>query len=151
MEIIIAMTIIAILSGALLANFFTSLSKGRDSRRKQDLDLYAKSLEIYYNDHKAYPTGNEAPGQPLTDGTSIYMQKTPTDPKQGDNWLYDYDHIGATGAGYVLFACLENANDPDRHVGGYPQSNPLCSFCNTEGSASRCNYAISSPNITPIP
>ncbi|MCJ7740543.1 prepilin-type N-terminal cleavage/methylation domain-containing protein, partial [Candidatus Microgenomates bacterium] len=77
-ELIIGMAIIAIISGALWGNFFSSLSKGRDSRRKQDLESVAKALEIYYNDKKAYPTALPAFGETFVNSDNsavIYMPK----------------------------------------------------------------------------
>lgn len=139
MELIIAMSIIAILSGALLANFFTSLSKGRDSRRKQDLELISKSLELYYNDNKAYPTSFPTPGIAFqnSDNTVVYMQKVPRDPKTG----YTYTYVSLNSArSYQLYSCLENTNDSS-----YRTYTATCGGCNA------CSYGISSPDVTPGP
>lgn len=144
MEIIIAMAIFAIITGALLGNFFTSLTKGRDSRRKQDLDLTAKALELYYNDHKAYPTGSLPWGSPLSDGTTTYMQVLPKDPKApGINYYYVIDPLSA-GAYYKLYACLENKNDSAFK----DYASTSCGACGM-GTGADCTYGISSLNTTP--
>lgn len=147
MEIIIAMAIFAIVTGALLGNFFTSLTKGRDSRRKQDLDLVSKSLELYYNDHKAYPLKVSFPawGTLFWDGTTTYMQKLPEDPKKASGYSYYYDS-DATGSLYKLYGCIENTKDssPNFKSDGYTGTN--CGPCI---SGNLCTYGISSLNTTP--
>ncbi|MBI4067472.1 prepilin-type N-terminal cleavage/methylation domain-containing protein [Candidatus Gottesmanbacteria bacterium] len=149
LEIVIAMIIIAIVSGAVLGNFFSSLGKGRDSRRKQDLELIAKGLELFYNDHRAYPTSGallNAGSTFVDDKGTVYMQKVPGDPKVVSGWLYDYDLMGpVSGQGYVIYACIENKNDPKRKIDGYAGSS--CG-CNIE-STGFCNYAVSSANVSP--
>ncbi len=138
MELIIAMTIVAILAGALLSNFFSSMAKGRDSRRKQDLEQIGKALELYYNDNRAYPTSMPAAGSSLTNtgSTVIYMQKIPKDPKTG----YTYTFVApANGGNFKLYSCLENSND-DAIIPGLTVA---CGGCNP------CKYGISSSNTTP--
>ena len=136
LEIIIAMAVIAIISGALWGNFFSSLSKGRDSRRIQDLQSVAKALELYYADTKAYPTAIPSWGVPFANQTNtavIYMQKLPSDPAY-PNATYCYT---STGALYKLYANLENTGDPGVFV-----TPVLCSTV-------YYNYGISSQNTTP--
>lgn len=136
LEIIIAMAVIAIISGALWGNFFSSLSKGRDSRRKQDLQSVAKALELYYADTKAYPTALPSWGAPFANQSNtavIYMQKLPGDPAY-PNATYCYTSPGAL---YKLYANLENTGDPVVFV-----TPVLCSTV-------YYNYGISSQNTTP--
>ena len=138
-ELIIGMAIIAIISGALWGNFFSSLSKGRDSRRKQDLESVAKALEIYYNDKKAYPTALPAFGETFVNSDNsavIYMPKLPQDPAYPAS-SYCYPTI-ADGSSYKIYAKLENRSDP--------AILPTLAVC---GSYSDYNYGISSQNITP--
>lgn len=141
LELIVAMAIIAIVSGALWGNFFTSLSKGRDSRRKQDLDSIGKALELYYADNKAYPTSFPGGGTPFVhpDNSSvIYMQKIPADPAY-PNATYCYptpDSGIADGIYYKLYANLENRNDP--------KIIPTVSCSSVD-----YNYGISSANTSP--
>ena len=80
LEMLIVMTIISILTSVLWANFFSSLAKGRDSRRKQDLEAISRALELYYNDNKAYPTAIPGPATPFVhpeDSSVIYMSNIP--------------------------------------------------------------------------
>jgi general secretion pathway protein G len=110
LELIVAMAILAIITTALWGNFFSALYKGRDSRRKQDLESVTRALELYYHDNKAYPTALPSLGTPFvhpTNGAVIYMEKLPLDPASSGLYCYNSD-----GKSYKLFANLENTEDP---------------------------------------
>ncbi len=135
-ELIVAMSIIAIVSGALWGNFFSSVIKGRDSRRKQDLDSIARALELYYTDMKAYPTGLPPWGTSFTNPNNtsvIYMQKLPNDPMSP---TYSYCYV-SDGSYYKLYANLQNTSDPKL----------LPALVSCQGV--NYNYGISSPNTSP--
>lgn len=137
LELIISMAIIAILSAALWGNFFTSIAKGRDARRKQDLESVAKALELYYYDNKLYPTSLPGPATPFINPNNsavIYMQRIPADPSYPSS-SYCYPTL-ADGSYFKLYANLENRNDP--------KIIPTVSC----GSVNY-NYGISSSNTTP--
>lgn len=137
LELIIAMAIVAILSGALWGNFFTSITKGRDSRRKQDLDTIAKALELYYTDNRAYPTAFPGVGTPFVNPNNaqvVYLQKTPSDPAY-PNATYCYPTIAA-GTFFKMYANLENTSDP--------KIIPTISC-----GGVNYNYGVSSANTTP--
>lgn len=150
-EVLIVIAILGIVAGSILGNFFTSLGKGRDSRRKQDLELVGKSLELYYNDHKAYPTGDPLSwGNQFTDGTTVYMQQLPTDPKSPSysyNYVYDPNPPAGGGSGYKLYACLENKNDSSKNYKATGYAGSTCANCVMPGNL--CSYGIASFNTTP--
>ncbi|MBM3282804.1 prepilin-type N-terminal cleavage/methylation domain-containing protein [Candidatus Gottesmanbacteria bacterium] len=140
-ELLVVLTIIGILAATVWGNFSTSLVKGRDSRRKQDLESVAKALELYYNDNKSYPNPtNPLPSWSLpfahpTRSSVIYMQKLPVDPGYpGASYCYNSDDYGSY---YKLYADLENTRDQ--------------SIFSTEIQCGNrwYNYGISSPNVTP--
>lgn len=138
-EIIIVMALIAILSTALWGNFFSSINKGRDSRRKQDLDAISKAVELYYNDSKSYPLPTMIVwGSAFTNpnnSTVVYMPKIPSDPTSpSSSYCYDSD-----GSYYKIYANLENKEDP--------KIIPTVTCAPTPGV--NFNYGISSPNTTP--
>ena len=141
-ELLVVMGILSILAGVLWSNFNTTFAKGRDSKRKQDLSLVGRSLELYYNDNRRYPnptTPLPAWGQPFSHPTKlsvIYMQKLPTDPG-GSSYCYDSDD---TGTFYKIYAQLENQNDVQVLTTPMP--------CPTDG-ATEYNYGITSPNVAP--
>ncbi len=138
-ELIVVMAILAILAGALWGNFFSSITKGRDSRRKQDLESVTKALELYFNDNKAYPTALPAAATPFlhpSDQNVVYMQRLPQDPSYpGADYCYMSD-----GTYYKYYAKLENLSDPK--IFTTPVACPL-------GGVPGYNYGISSPNTTP--
>lgn len=137
-ELLVAMAIIAVIAGAAWGNFFNSLAKGRDARRKDNLMAVAKSLELYYNDTKRYPPELPAPGTALVnsdDPSVIYMQKVPSDPGYPDaQYCYMTD---GNGSFYKLYANLENRDDKSL----------LASPVNC--SSEDYNYGIASSNVEP--
>ncbi|MBI3379585.1 prepilin-type N-terminal cleavage/methylation domain-containing protein [Candidatus Gottesmanbacteria bacterium] len=138
-ELMIVMALIAILATAIWGNFFTSLTKGRDSRRKQDLDAISKSIELYYNDNKSYPLPTLIQwGSPFTHPSNsavVYMQKLPNDPTSPSaSYCYYSD-----GSYYKIYSNLENTND----------SKIIPTVACPPSSSKYYNYGISSPNTTP--
>jgi len=104
----IVIVILGMLAALISGNFFTSLEKGRDARRKGDLEQVKRALEMYYEDKREYPLASEFSAlTPLKDpdSTKIYMQKIPADPKSGASYGYEVD---VDRAYFRLYACLEN-------------------------------------------
>jgi len=141
-ELMIIIAILGVLAALISGNFITSLKKGRDARRKADLEQIQRALEMYYEDNRSYPTSLNFGGQlchPNGCDVKVYMQKIPTDPVSGNNYVYI-----STGQTYQLYSCIENQLDrgPGVNPTGYSQS---CGI----GICSRCKYAIISANSTP--
>ena len=142
LEMLVVMAIIAILAAATSGNFFSSLAKGRDSRRKQDLQAISKALEMYYNDNRSYPNPTIISkwGEPFphpTVASIIYMQQIPADPLYpGFTYCYISD---SGGTYYKLYAHLDNNSDP--------QIIPTVAC--PAGGAIKYNYGISSVNTSP--
>ena len=137
-ELLVVMSIIAILAAGIWGNFFTSLYKGRDSRRKQDLGSISRAVEMYYTDNRNYPNPTSVVyGSALVhpnNSNVIYMQKLPVDPTAGKTYCYL-----SAGTYYKLYTNLENTSDPTLIT---PVICPI-------GSTNNYNYGISSPNTTP--
>lgn len=140
-ELMVVMVILAVMASIMWSNFSNSVIKGKDSRRKQDLQSVAKSIELYYNDMRMYPTPSQVDwGQALVNPNSssvIYMQKLPSEVTGSD---YPYCYQSDDGSYYKIYAKLENTNDTGPGVLSVPVS------C---GGKSGYNYGISSPNTTP--
>ena len=139
MEILVVISLLAILATVVMASYFTSLERGRDSRRKQDLEQVGRALELYYFENNVYPATTLPWGEALTNtgNTKTYMKKLPTDPsdKSNDgNYKYVYD---SNGSYYKLYSCLENDKDLD-----YTNYNTNCGT-----DCQPCHYGISSPDI----
>ena len=162
-ELIIAMAIIAILTGLTIRYFGTVQNKTRDSRRKQDIQAIASALEMYYNDFDHYPYAqgglmmgcgeNSAEAcqwgdvfQNTSNGT-LYMAEIPQDPG-GAQYFY---LAAAQGENYQLFAFLENEEDEQAVLDtegdpGFYQG----TYCYMDGAAlgNSCNFILQSSNLT---
>ncbi len=55
LELLVVMTIIAVLAAVGLSNYSRSLSRGRDARRRSDLKTIQNALEQYYLAKSLYP------------------------------------------------------------------------------------------------
>lgn len=126
-ELLIAISLIAILSGVLLSviNPMGIQKKARDAQRVSDLAKVKVALENYFADHRRYPIWNDfydlhvlAP--PFGDLDSGYINKLPTDPKplngacmnNGAAWrAYGYKSLPDLGGKkYLLVANMETAS-----------------------------------------
>lgn len=140
-ELLISMAILAILATIGFGSFQTARLKAADAKKKSDLSTIAKGLEAYVNDHRSYPVSSGGKitcgdsngvcdwGEPLTDGTSIYVAELPT-----PTTAYVYVSDGTT---YTIYTRLENTQDPAVTTFTPPVT--------CDGST-LCNYKITSSN-----
>lgn len=147
-ELLIAITIIAIISTVGFSTFSQSQMRARDAKRKEDLKAITIALELFYQKNGRYPCSaasgwisSTSGGNWLTDqagcasftatGSLVpnYINAFPLDPintpgagSNPDVYSYSYSSPNNTGNGsatcpigqhYILFAHLENTNDPD--------------------------------------
>jgi|SRR3989339_376814 len=151
-ELLVVIVLLGFLATLITGNFVTSLKKGRDAKRKADLEQITRALEMYYEDNKAYPGTVSFGGQlcaPGADGcsTKIYMQKVPKDPL-GTNYGYE----NSTGNYYRLNACLENKLQIlpyiSTQVAGFSCNNP-CRNPTDTADVTSCIWGVTSSNATP--
>lgn len=149
-ELLVIIVILGSLAALLSGNFVNSLKKGRDAKRKADINQIQKSLEMYYEDKRAYPT-ELIFGTLFRDSATqkIYMQKVPNDPLPNKDYGYEAD---SSGLYYRLYACLENAQQILPYTA--PLSKTIDFPCSVqcedqEGASVECIWAISSSNTTP--
>jgi len=109
-ELLVVVTIIAILTTIGVANYSVVNKKSRDNKRKADLEQIRAALEIYRSDVGSYPP-NPLPdcGEALIDGDSTYMDPIPCDPKNEGLFVYSYDQI--TDYTYQLSVPMEIDDD----------------------------------------
>jgi len=145
-ELLLVIAILGVLAMLITPNMITSLKKGRDARRKADLEQVQKALELYYEDNKAYPTSLDLSSgaqfcHPSPNGcaTKIYMEKLPQDLKS----VCHYDYVSA-GTDYKLYAYLENTQDQGSGVNqaGYGGDCGVTTSC-------PCRFGVSSANTLP--
>lgn len=84
-ELLIAISIIAIISGIGTYTFTNAQVKGRDSRRKEDLNQLKAALSLYYEENKQYPPSLSAIGT-CTLETTTDITFCPSD-TGGDSWI----------------------------------------------------------------
>lgn len=107
LELLVVISIIAILIGMISVSFTTAQQKSRNARRRADMKAVQSALEQYYAINSgSYPVGGCAVDQ-LTGGL-------PTDPKNADGFVYSF--VCNDSATYCACAELEanetgNASD----------------------------------------
>ncbi len=146
LELMIVMVLLSILALLLIGNYTSSMKKGRDSRRKNDLSQIQRALEMYYEDNTYYPVLTDAQlfgrkfcnTSPSACGSSskTYMTKIPKDPNSNYTYHYVAEEGTSTPQSYYLYSVLENEK-------GY--SGVICG-----GVDALCRYYVSSSNA-PIP
>jgi prepilin-type N-terminal cleavage/methylation domain-containing protein len=108
-ELMISMSIIAILSVVLSISFSKAQKSGRDQRRIDDLKAVQSAAEQYYLLNNAkYPTST---GVAWTGpGSQVILQKFPIDPKSivGSTIPYSVVGLGVGSTGYCICADVEN-------------------------------------------
>ncbi|MCD6226088.1 type II secretion system protein GspG [bacterium] len=101
-ELLVTTTIILLLSSIAMVSYQSANKRGRDNKRKADLEKVRTALEMYRTDNGAYPLTEkwEVMISALKDGN--YLNEEPTDPK-GYSYYYNSDN----GKSYELCAYLE--------------------------------------------
>jgi len=113
-EVLVAVSIVAVLFGISISNYAAAQKSGRDTKRQTDLSNLQGVLERYKADKNYYPTVIPSPGVALTDGGSrIYLTSTPGDPQT--NLAYDFakypstcNNTTITCTNYCLSTTFEN-------------------------------------------
>ncbi|MBP8590878.1 prepilin-type N-terminal cleavage/methylation domain-containing protein [Candidatus Shapirobacteria bacterium] len=131
-EVLVAATIIALLTSIGVVSYQAANRQARDAKRKADLEQIRAALQIYRGDCGSYPAsisfGGSLTGS-CTGSTVTYMQQVPQDPKSS-TWNYSYS---SSGTSYVLCAYLEGGSVSTNCTGS-------CSC-----GADPCNYKLCPP------
>jgi type II secretion system protein G len=134
-ELLIVITIIGVLSVLFINTSTTNLKRGRDARRKSDLESIRAAIETYRSDCNSYPASLSFGGSLSGDGstvncpsTNVYMSKIPQDPTVGRSYLYY-----SSGITYQLCASLETGT-----------GSVTCGGSSSCGSGT-CNYQVVNP------
>lgn len=113
-ELLIVISIIAILSSIGMTIYQSVNVKARDGIRKQDLNTLATTLEIYFQNKSQYPKVTTCETDPET--STFYQaikgyisQGVPKDPTTQEAYCY----LSQDGLDYSICAKLENTSDPD--------------------------------------
>lgn len=136
-EMLLVVSIIALLASMILVGLGGARAKARDSRRIADLHNIQNALELYYAKYGFYPETQsdwQAFTNVLTSPTiGIGITQVPKDPLTNVGWSYQYARCG-DGVDYTLKAKLES-KDPaldDDIDNDYPTGVNLCGLdCGT--------------------
>ena len=135
-EILVVLTIIAILLGIVLVALGGARQDARDTKRKADLEIIRAGLELYKSDCGSYPPGPLTAGSSLAgDNTSAgcldsneYISSVPTDPISTQYYQY-FREVG--NLTYQLGAGLEGGAS--------------CSLGCMDCGSAYCNYIVKNP------
>jgi prepilin-type N-terminal cleavage/methylation domain-containing protein len=110
-ELIITVTIMALLMAAAIVSYTSTAAKSRDARRVSDMEVIRSALEICRSQDGAYPnTIDDTIACPVS--FLVTLKKTPVDPQGGS-----YDYNRATTTTYTLTCTLENTDNCKGDVG----------------------------------
>lgn len=128
-ELLITISIIAVLAAVGLVVYTSVMKQGRDAKRQSDLRTIQSALEQYYADNFSYPPASlPAPPNPLKspDNSKTYLNQMPSDPTSSRSYYY-----ARAGTSYELCAALEVTPNPAQSCGG--------------SCGSACNFKLTPP------
>lgn len=128
-ELMVVISIIAVLSVVGIVVYTNVLKNSRDSKRLADLKFIQSALEDYHADQLFYPLNLNI----LTNyNGKVYLNQIPTDPLPSQSYLYSSTGCGPGAAiYYCLTAQLEGTN--------LPVSDPNCT------AVPPINYCVTRP------
>jgi prepilin-type N-terminal cleavage/methylation domain-containing protein len=132
-ELLIAISIVAILSVVLSINFSKAQKNGRDQRRIADLKAIQNAAEQYYLLKGSYPTSKVTP---WTVNTNVILQSFPLGPK-GEAYTYTYS--AAVGGFCACSTMMESGKYGNANQTSYVP----CDF-QPVGSPGAINYCVGS-------
>lgn len=128
-ELLVTVTIIAVLSAIAAVNFASTGQKSRDAKRKADLETIRSALELYRNDEGSYPQLTTASGcitsTTIASATVSYLAPIPKDPRDDGTHTYCYKYTGTGGvpySGYTITSPIEVTSDSNYPL--YSLTNP---------------------------
>ncbi len=136
-ELLIVITIIAILVIGALMSVNTQRDKASDTKSKSELNRLKIAFEEYYNDHNCYPPAEWFDSLDDCGGGNLkpYLGSIPCDPTTNLPYPVEYEG-GACGTSFKLYAHLKSIDDPS-----------VTSLC-SEGGSTLGNYGVGSSNVT---
>jgi prepilin-type N-terminal cleavage/methylation domain-containing protein len=151
-ELLVVITIIAILSVAAFTALGGNTGKARDAKRQQDLGTIQSALEVYFVEYGEYPsvtplTNGDNPGGGADTGLvpRKYLSTIPTDPSD-ETQPYEYLPLGTT---YMIGTVLENDGNPKPYVVGNTDQTVSGYKSAADGSGSACSLAVGTTTCFP--
>lgn len=119
-ELLVVIAIIGILSSIVVASLNTARKKSRDTRRVADIKQIQMALEMYFDQNREYPYGNEGTASPGYKALApTFIATIPAGPSSGEVYQYqaletssgvDCDADADTCLYYHLGVILEENN-----------------------------------------
>ncbi len=110
-ELLIVIVIIGILAALVLNTFADSQKRARDTQRTTDISALATQLEVYYNDHGAYPQYSQidslAKAKTAFPGISEDALDAPSNPTTE---TFDLKSAASTGVSEYGYVALNGTN-----------------------------------------
>ncbi len=107
-ELMVVVSIIALIATIIIPNFIHARQEAQVATSEANLKQIATSLELYYADKDDYPAGTALAVTPIDlygAATNPYLEQTPIDPVDGQDYSYTHGGGVATGnASYVIDA-----------------------------------------------
>jgi len=129
-ELLVVIAIIGVLSSVVLASLNTARAKARDAKRVSDLHEIQLALEMYYNEHDAYPAQSSDTTVANSLGSLVpqNIPALPTDPTYTGSSGYRYTQSAGY---YTLLAHLERTGQwchitNGGNVSGWNAAYPAC-------------------------
>ncbi len=131
-ELMIVITVIAILATIGVVSFSRVQKQARDTKRKADMRALATALQAWFTEKQAYPTAAHSPAVPVSD----YIPVLPVAPQTKVAYTYKND---ATLNTYALCGTLETTASASgttwkvstKNAGGY-ETNEAAATCAAE-------------------
>lgn len=131
-EILVAMTIVAVLMGLALVSYQGARKSARDGKRKVDLEQVRSALEMCRADTGSYPVGPLYSGADISCGTPAVIYITiPSDSLADRRYVYTRPTVN----NYTLCAALE--------VSGSTVTG--CGSCEMAPAVVPCNFKTTNP------
>lgn len=135
-ELLVAISIIAILTAVGVVSYTSINKRSRDVKRKSDLEQLRSALELFRADNGYYPGGcgggwSDASCLSSDLATSSYMSGIPTDPK---GMAYRFQATNLSGANYYGY-CLATTVETDIPAAGSLPCSPESGY----------NYTVKNP------
>lgn len=116
-ELLVVVTIIAVITGIAVASYQTTNQKARDTRRKSDLEQIRAAMELCRSEYGGYPVALRNGSNQLQCGDgNIYLDPVPYDPRDGQTgYTYAYTRgysSGATTEYQLCAATMEGEDSP---------------------------------------
>jgi len=157
-ELLIVIAIIGIMTSFVLTNLQGARERGRDVRRKTDLEAINQALRLYFTDAHHFPgyspgyniTGcgtiaspsECAWGTPFATSTNTYLNFLPYDPSSTTTSTVTYNYYSDGADIFALMAVLENASDSDIAVSQANCQQAYADFAAAGGNQMANDYVI---------